>query len=112
VHRLLLDNNLSPRLLQKIEDLFPGSVHVMHVGLDRSSDWEVWNYARAKHLTILTKDSDFNDLTLLRGAPPKVIWIRTGNCRVATIEHLLRTHAKTIFSFLDDHHNRILELHG
>jgi predicted nuclease of predicted toxin-antitoxin system len=111
VPKLLLDNNLSHRLVHRIETLFPGSLHVSRAGLEYSSDWEVWNFARAKEFAILTKDSDFNDLTLLRGAPPKIIWLRTGNCRVAEIEKLLFHHAETILDFLNESTSTILELY-
>ena len=109
--KLLLDNNLSHRLIPRIEDLFPGSTHVAQAGLDRATDWEVWNYARTRSFSILTKDSDFNDLTLLRGAPPKIICLRIGNCRVAEIAEILQCHAPTIHSFLRDKTATILELY-
>jgi predicted nuclease of predicted toxin-antitoxin system len=58
--------------------------------MERSSDTEVWNYAVEKGYTIVSKDSDFHQRSLLAGAPPKVIWIRQGNCSVAETADLLR----------------------
>ena len=94
--RLLFDHNLSPHLVNRIADIFPNSSHVFLQGLDRATDAEVWEFARDNGFTLVTKDSDFNDLTTLRGFPPKVIWLRIGNCTTAAIERLLRQHQQAI----------------
>ena len=78
--------------------------------LDESSDKDVWDFALENHYAIVTKDSDFNDMAIYRGAPPKVIWIKVGNCRVVDIENLLRHHAGNIHAFMDDPHGSILEV--
>jgi predicted nuclease of predicted toxin-antitoxin system len=49
-------------------------------------------YAAREGFVIVTKDSDFSDLCILLGFPPKVIWIRRGNCSSADIEAILRDH--------------------
>lgn len=69
---LLLDNNLSPKLCRRLEPVFPGNQHVENVGLDNSPDSEVWKYAKANQLAILTKDSDFNHMALLLIHPGKI----------------------------------------
>jgi predicted nuclease of predicted toxin-antitoxin system len=71
--KLLFDNNLSHKLVQRLSDIFPGSSHVMREQLDESNDQEIWLFARKNGFTIVTKDSDFNELRLLQGFPPKVI---------------------------------------
>jgi len=50
--RLLLDQNLSPRLLTALDDLFPGSTHVREVGLQAADDDSVWRYAAARRFTL------------------------------------------------------------
>jgi predicted nuclease of predicted toxin-antitoxin system len=100
--KLLYDHNLSPRLVRRLHDLFPESMHVLDVGLEQALDTVVWEYAAAHHFTITTKDSDFSDLSVLRGTPPKVIWIQIGNATTDAIEAILRKHAITIYSFLTD----------
>src|SRR5262245_26201479 len=100
--KLLFDHNLSPRLVGRLVDLFPGASHVTFAGLDQASDREVWEYARAHDFAIVSKDSDFDDLSLLRGFPPKVIWLRTGNCTTHQIEAILRYHHPLILDFGDD----------
>ncbi len=100
--RLLLDQNLSPRLCGDLQERFPGSVHVREVGLARADDIEVWSYAAKHSLTIVTKDSDFRQRSFLRGHPPKVVWIRLGNCSTKAIENLLKRHAAAIEEFEAD----------
>ena len=108
--KLLFDQNLSPRLVDVLDELYPGSTHVQNVGLDRASDIEVWTFARRNGYTIVSKDSDFNERVLLQGAPPKVVWIRRGNCSTHQIEEILR-HQKTAIESLDKNDNeRLLEL--
>jgi predicted nuclease of predicted toxin-antitoxin system len=97
---LLLDNNISHRVIPRIGEIFPHATHVMHEGLDRADDKEVWSFAKNHGYAIVTKDADFNELTILYGAPPKIVWIKTGNCRVDEIVTLLRREHETIEEFL------------
>jgi predicted nuclease of predicted toxin-antitoxin system len=90
--KLLFDHNLSPRLANRLADLFPESTHLYALGMDQTDDREVWNYAQTNDFTIVTRDSDYNELLVLRGFPPKVIWIRRGNCSTNEIETILRSH--------------------
>jgi predicted nuclease of predicted toxin-antitoxin system len=87
--KLLLDENLSRRILPFLEADYPGSTQVALVGLEQNSDEEVWCYARDHGFCIVTKDADFYDLSLVRGAPPKVIWLKTGNVTKSAIAHVL-----------------------
>ena len=97
--RLLFDENVSPRLVVGLSDVFSGSVHVRDAGLSRASDAAIWDYARNRGLTIVSKDSDFHQASFLRGSPPKVIWIRRGNCTTADIATLLRSNRTEIRAF-------------
>ncbi len=97
--KLLFDENVAPRLVAGLSDVFPGSVHVRDVELARATDAAIWRYARDHGLTIVSKDSDFHQVSFLRGPPPKVIWIRRGNCTTADIEALLRSSRTEILAF-------------
>lgn len=88
--------------MKRLSDLFPDSSHVYWLALDRRDDKIIREYARQNDFAIVTKDSDFSDLCLLLGFPPKVIWLRIGNCNTSTIENLLRSHANDILSLADD----------
>lgn len=97
--KLLFDANVSPRLVPALQDAFPGSIHVRDVGLARATDAEIWDYARNHDLNIVSKDSDFHQVSFVRGPPPKVIWIRAGNCATAEIEAMLQSNRAEILAF-------------
>ena len=97
--KLLFDQNLSPRLPRLLADLYPESVHVREVGLRDGSDTKIWDYAKAHGFVIVSKDSDFQQRSLLHGHPPKFVWLRIGNCPVRPIEALLRKYSAAIHMF-------------
>ncbi len=97
--KLLFDHNLSPRLVNRLTNLYPHSNHLFNLQLDAVEDSIVWEYARQNEFVIVTKDSDFSELSLLKGFPPKVIWIRIGNCKTDDIESLIRSQTKEIKKF-------------
>ena len=97
--KLLFDQNLSPRLPRLLSNLYPGSVHIRTIGLRDASDAEIWNHAKENGFVIVSKDSDFQQQSLLLGQPPKFIWLRAGNCPARIIEELLRKHVAVILSF-------------
>ena len=97
--KLLLDQNLAPRLVARLADLFPGSEHVRDVGLASADDSAVWEYARAGGFAILSKDADFRQLSFLYGSPPKVVWLRVGNRSTAEIEAIVRAHVGDFEAF-------------
>ena len=90
--KLLFDHNLSPSLINRLCELYPDSNHVYCLGLAQCPDAEIWEYAKREDFLIVIKDADFSDLSLLRGFPPKIIWIRRGNCKTVDIELILRSH--------------------
>lgn len=108
--RLLLDENLSIRLLPVLADRYPDSQHV-EVAIGRSAtDEAIWSYAQGAGLLIVTRDEDFQRLSVWRGAPPKVVWIRNGNSSTrAVAELLLRSHA-LIQQFLEHEEATFLAL--
>ena len=100
--RLLFDHNLSPRLTALLSDVYPGCTHVQFVGLERATDGAVWVYAREQDFTIVTRDSDFHERSLISGSPPKIVWIRRGNCSTTMIHDILRRHATEIEMLAND----------
>ncbi len=108
--KLLFDQNLSPRLATRLQDLFPNSSHVFWVGLDQAEDVEVWEYARQNGYLVVTKDADFSELSTLQGFPPKVIWLQLGNCTTGQVERLLRLHYEAIRQLTESESIGILSL--
>lgn len=100
--RLLLDQNLSPRLARSLQDQHPGSAHVREFGLQCGHDSEVWEFAKTRGFTIVSKDADFHQRSLVYGPPPKVIWLRIGNCRSDDVLTLLRSRHREIERFRHD----------
>ncbi|MCK9453057.1 MAG: DUF5615 family PIN-like protein [Bacteroidales bacterium] len=100
--KLLFDQNISFRLVKRITDLFPESKQVRELGLENSTDSEIFDYARTNDFAIVTFDSDFFDLNVIKGFPPKIIWIRTGNTTTNNLENLLRDKYDLIKLFLDE----------
>jgi predicted nuclease of predicted toxin-antitoxin system len=109
--KLLFDHNLSPRLVNRLAELFPGSTHLYTLGMDQADDREIWNYAQSHDFTIVTRDSDYNELLVLLGFPPKIIWIRRGNCSTSVIEAILRSHLLDIQTMVSDSTLGILTLY-
>jgi predicted nuclease of predicted toxin-antitoxin system len=97
----LFDENLSPRLSRALADLYPDSTHVHECGLGSSDDASIWQYAKDNRYTIVPKDSDFQDRSVLLGHPPKLIWLRVGNCTSREIENLLRSASQAINHFVE-----------
>jgi predicted nuclease of predicted toxin-antitoxin system len=100
--KLLLDENLSYRLVSRLEPIFPGTVHVDSAGLHAQADSAIWSFARDNSFIIVTKDDDFRQLSFLRGAPPKVIWLSVGNAVTATILRILGDRCSLIEAFVRD----------
>jgi predicted nuclease of predicted toxin-antitoxin system len=109
--KLLLDNNLSHKLVGRLAYLYPESHHVSTVGLDSASDIDVWTFAQNGGYCLVTKDSDFNELLASKGFPPKVIWVRLGNCTTTQIAELLEKHEAAIHEFSQDEAAGLLELY-
>jgi predicted nuclease of predicted toxin-antitoxin system len=97
--KLLLDENLSRRLVPRIFDLFPDSIHVSDIGLLQAADFAIWEFAKANELAIVTADADFYELATAMGAPPKVIWLRGCDYPTAVAEKLIRGQAIRIAEF-------------
>ena len=98
--QLLIDQNLSYRLVRLLSEQFPGTEHVSRAGLMGRRDPAIWEFAREHDYVILTQDEDFWDLSFLREAPPKVILLRTGNLPTRQIANLLLTQHLRIYTLL------------
>jgi len=103
--KLLFDQNLSPKLVNRLADLYPSSNHLDLLGLGTADE-----HARDNGFVVVTKDADFADLSVLRGFPPKVVWIRRGNCSTIAIEDILREHYPYIEDLITDSASGILTL--
>ena len=108
--KLLFDQNLSPKLIKRLADLYPNSDHLDLLGLGTADDLKVWQHAQENNFVVVTKDADFADLSVWRGFPPKVVWIRRGNCSTNNIEEILRNYNAEIEDLVADLASGILTL--
>ena len=109
--KLLLDENLSRRIVPFLQDAFPQSTQVALLGMESATDQEIWDYARKQGYVIVTRDSDFYDLSLLHGFPPCVIWIRTGNVTKSAVTHLLLGNRERLVQLLEEEQKACVELY-
>ncbi len=108
--RLLFDEQLPEALVVALSDVFPHSLHIRLLGKGGTSDSGVWELAREYGCLLVTKDEDFHRLSVLRGAPPKVVWLRVGNCATRDLAALLRQHAPDLAAFDAQFETTVLEL--
>ena len=108
--RLLFDQNISHRILKYLSNDFEGSTSVKTQKLIDSSDKEIWEFAKKNNYIIVTQDSDFNDLNLLKGFPPKIVWIRTGNLKTEEFASILKNHFSEIKEFEDNQYFGCFEI--
>lgn len=99
--RLLFDENLAARLVPALSDAYPESAHLTDVGLLGAADLAIWDFAGRNGFVLVSKDEDFQRLSILHGPPPKVIWIRRGNCSTDDIARLLRDNRRDIEAFAE-----------
>ena len=108
--KLLFDENLSPKLPRLLATLFPGSAHVRECGLRGQPDEDVWDHARAYGSTFVAKDSYFHRRSLLYGHPPKLVWMRIGNCTRQQLVGLITTHEQDLHALNADPFESVLVL--
>jgi predicted nuclease of predicted toxin-antitoxin system len=109
--RLLLDENLSRRIVPFLQSEYPGSTQVALVGLERASDREIRDYARKNEFVIVTRDADFYEMSVLLGQPPKIIWLKTGNQSKTVALNVLITNRKTIEKALVEDGKACIEIY-
>lgn len=105
--KLLFDQNLSLWLCTILADCFPGAIHVREVGMIEADDATIWQYAAHHGLAIVTKD---RQRSFLQGHPPKIVWVRLGNCSTNAVAALLRTRSRQIEEFFGDDQQSFLAL--
>ncbi|MGL5035958.1 MAG: DUF5615 family PIN-like protein [Microcystaceae cyanobacterium] len=109
--KLLLDQNLSRKLINRFADIFPDLSHIQLHGLAEADDSTIWEFARINDFCIVTQDADFPELSQLKGSPPKVIWLRCGNMPTSEVEKIFRSSSGIIREFMNNASLDCLEIH-
>lgn len=100
--KLLFDQNISFRIVGKLQDLLPHSSQVRLLGLENSTDFEIWDFAKTNDYTIITFDTDFYDISLIKGTPPKIVWLRIGNISTKQLATCIRNNIDLIAEFIQN----------
>lgn len=108
--KLLLDENLSDRIIDKIIDLYSDSQRVKTLGLINTDDALIWEFAKFNDFVIVSKDADFHQRSLLYGHPPKFIYLRIGNSPTAKIIEILRDNFLIVIKFYNSETESMLIL--
>jgi len=110
--KLLLDANVSWRLIPMLKNHFEECTHVDYIPeLDfPAKDTKIWQYARDNGYTIVTHDNDFNNLIAAKGFPPKIVWLRRGGCKRKITADLLIGAKEEIEKLLNSEDCGLLEI--
>lgn len=98
--KLLFDQNISFRIISKIEANFPEAKQVKQLGIENYSDVKIWKFAKEYEFSIVTFDADFFDLSNLKGHPPKIIWLRFGNTKTDFLADIINSRNSIINDFI------------
>jgi predicted nuclease of predicted toxin-antitoxin system len=108
--KFLIDNNLSFKLAEPLQNDFPGTAHVRNTLNVDVDDEVIWDFSKTNDFTILTKDNDFDEISQLKGCPPKVIHLLCGNQTTSAILQLFLSNKQEITKFLSDSENCLLKI--
>lgn len=108
--KLLLDENLSRRIIPFLQTAFPGSSQVSLLGLESESDSEIWQYAKTNGFVIVSRDSDFQERSLVAGHPPQVVWLKIPNRSKTVVLNILLDHHTEIEQALIEQNRACVEI--
>jgi predicted nuclease of predicted toxin-antitoxin system len=108
--KILLDANISWKLVEKLKPIFGECAHVDNIGLNvPAEDIDIWNYAHDNEYIILSKDNDFVDILERNSFPPKVIFLKIGNSSNKELIELI-INMKSIIEDFDKSNYGLLEI--
>lgn len=109
--KLLFDENISYRIIKKIETHFPESKHISNFSKQVLKDFQIYQIALEQNYSIVSFDEDFFELQLLKGYPPKLIWLRFGNSSTQQIVDCLISKKDQISEFLSNDELGVFEIY-
>ena len=108
--KLLLDENLSRRMVPFLLHKYPESTQVALVNLESATDKTIWEYAKANEYVIVTRDADFQEISMLSWQPPKIIWLKIRNASTSLILNILLKNYDSIEQSLITLDNACIEI--
>jgi predicted nuclease of predicted toxin-antitoxin system len=109
--RLLFDQNISYRILKNLPVIFSESKQVRMLGLENQDDIKIWQYAKNNDFIVVTFDADFYDISLIKGYPPKILWLRSGNLTTQEIHEKLMVNILDIIDFIKNEEQSCMEIY-
>ena len=100
--KLLFDQNISFRITKLISGKYQIAKQVRELGLENSTDLEIWEFQELESWEDDAFDSDFYDLSVVNGCPPKIIWLRIGNSSTENTAKVLLDNQELINDFVVD----------
>jgi predicted nuclease of predicted toxin-antitoxin system len=107
--KLVVDNQLPLALARWLAAHGDDAVHVLDLGLDRATDFEIWSHALRDGRIVVSKDEDFFHLANRPADDGRLLWVRVGNCRREALVALFERHRPSIVEAFDSG-QRIVEL--
>lgn len=108
--KLLLDENISARIVKYLIQDFPDSNHIDYLKMQGCTDTIIWDFAKLHDYIIVSKDNDFRQRSFLHGTPPKVIWLSVGNNGTQVIKDLILYNTQKIHNFCTSKEEGLLVL--
>lgn len=108
--KLLFDANLSHKLVEQLSDVVPESAHVRDFDLESALDQDILDHAAEHGFVIVSKDEDLHESVLVSGPPPKVVWVRLGNCTTQEVARIIRRSVDLLAQFEADEEAAFLVL--
>lgn len=82
-----IDEQISPKFAGWLTQRFQVTCHsVDTLGYFSTPDAEIFEKAREVNAIVITKDRDFREMVLEKGAPPQVVWVTCGNTSMARLQ--------------------------
>ena len=69
--------------------------------MNNCTDEKIWQFARQNGYTVVTFDADFFDIVTLKGFPPKIIWLRSGNLTTSELAERIILNYSIMDSFIN-----------
>jgi predicted nuclease of predicted toxin-antitoxin system len=111
--KLLLDENLSWRMIKMLESISEEIIHVSNLKITQpADDISIWNYAKKNGFTIISKDDGFEKIVLIRKAPHKLIYLKTYNLDTKKLVDLMIENKDKIIEFVNSNDNDIFEIYS
>lgn len=108
--KLLLDQNISYKIIKKLDKFFEEVAQVGRLGMAQTDDGMIWQYARTNNYVLVTFDPYFQERNIVAGHPLKIIWLKCRNTSTKNLVQVLTGSVEEIKAFYEDPELTCLEI--